>query len=133
MNATQILKMIEDVDYHNKHDLDVLEANVWFYIFAEQYAPSIADFWDKQNPDKNIEWVMERRMSPQYTRSRDALKGIRPKDYMLDLVHHGDEYVAKLYARKNIKFDKTSPKLPAEELAELHAIIQAIEYERNIK
>ena len=71
----------------------------------------------------------------EYTRSRDALKDIRPDGWGVG--HHcEDKWHTEMRANcyqigekgHNIK---RSPVLPTEELAELHAIIQAIEWERE--
>jgi hypothetical protein len=64
--------------------------------------------------------------------SRDALKAIRPKstwDWWLFALSEGPR--AEAFAPNDDRTCHQSPILPTEELAELHAIIQAIEYERR--
>ena len=69
-----------------------------------------------------------------YSTSRDALKAVRPDGWGVG-IHCNDKYHTTLMANcykigekgHNIQ---RSPELPTEELAELHAIIQAIAYER---
>jgi len=71
-----------------------------------------------------------------YTRSRDALKAIRPDGYMFYIDNFDPELTWFQCSGwcKEIKYETIStPSLPTEELAELHAIIQAIEYERETK
>lgn len=71
-----------------------------------------------------------------YTRSRDALKAIRPRGWGFDIQthnHRGDVVSWRCIAElcdKQVHF--SSGVLLSEELAELHAIIQAIAYERDI-
>jgi hypothetical protein len=70
-----------------------------------------------------------------YTRSRDALKAIRPEEWYIDLTQrkHWNEAIVGHRPSNTGSLQEvlTSPRLPTEELAELHAIIQAIEYERS--
>lgn len=67
---------------------------------------------------------------PLYTRSRDALKAIRPDGWRFEFkwVSSGTIFYYSAQ-RKNKTF--ISAAMPTEELAELHAIIQAIERERG--
>jgi hypothetical protein len=62
----------------------------------------------------------------QYTRSRDALKAIRPAEWFPHLIKNP---FGTWYGDNN-NGDYPSPALPTEELAELHAILQAIAYDR---
>jgi hypothetical protein len=68
-----------------------------------------------------------------YSRSRDAVKSIRPEGCFVrinDCGHEMDWFIAEVF--EDDKYGSVlTPKLPTEELAELHAIISAIEYERN--
>jgi len=74
-----------------------------------------------------------------FTRSRDALKAIRPEGWYLD--HAGISYAqggfsCTLWRGKDKELIYSDPflnpkKVGTEELAELHAIIQAIAYERS--
>jgi hypothetical protein len=73
---------------------------------------------------------------PQYTRSRDALKAIRPEGFIFrsHLIMEDDDgdliYCYAFERRNDFALVGRTPTLPTEELAELHAIIQAIEYKR---
>ena len=72
----------------------------------------------------------------QYTRSRDALKQIRPDGKIMWCFF--ENYPEGARARAEIFHDHGDNPIqtgwfPTEELAELHAIIQAIEYERTNK
>jgi hypothetical protein len=69
-----------------------------------------------------------------YSISRDALKAIRPKRWTFDIYWHEDG--VECLAAIGAAYNRNSPlivakRFPAEQLAELHAIIQAIEYERS--
>lgn len=75
---------------------------------------------------------------PEYCTSRDALRMIRPGGWMIAsvpnmLANELGSYFGE--ARRGPDFASFtglySPDLPTEELAELHAIIQAIEFERT--
>lgn len=75
-------------------------------------------------------------LAPQYTCSRDALKRIRPEgwDWLIDF-HYGTPFVrmGKKFPKDHANAEVLTPALASEELAELHAIIQALEYERTSK
>jgi len=68
-----------------------------------------------------------------YTRSRDALKAIRPEGWFLTMEGWPQDkpplWRYKISLRYMTNF--ISPPLQTEELAELHAIIQAIGYDRS--
>jgi len=104
----KLLKMIETYDPSNHDGMDDIDALVWKYL---DMPLAVA--------------------SP--TRSRDILKGIRPDGWFLSMEGWPQDepplwrYKISLHKIGNF----ISPPLPTEELAELHAIIQAIEYERN--
>src|SRR5262249_23630579 len=68
-----------------------------------------------------------------YTRSRDALKAIRPEGWFIGNMREyaSREFMCGLYQRSSAEMEIVSGDLPTEELAELHAIVQAIEYERR--
>lgn len=83
--------------------------------------------------------------APLYTRSRDALKSIRPEGWQLRMGSTGEYDFEKNTFQPDGKFlcqleqyDKgiqnyktVSERMPTEELAELHTIIQAIQHERS--
>ena len=63
---------------------------------------------------------------PMYTRSRDALKAVRPDGVVIQVRYYPEGFQGDAVGSKG-----QSPRLPTEELAELHAIVQAIEWERT--
>lgn len=118
--AQEILRLIETVDPADFAKLDEIDLQVHLYIDTKKPTSAGASAQGFFGP-------------PEYTRSRDALKAIRPEGWYFG-VRHAPLYLAE------INFDcKASskqkhiygPTLPTEELAELHAIIQAIEFERK--
>jgi len=108
-----ILKLIENVDPGDTNTLDKIDALTFVYTRQNESAVT----------------------HPQYTRSRDALKAIRPGGWWFDMevTIIGKEWVYSCGLPNFIDTDSLveSKPLPTEELAELHAIIQAIEYERG--
>ena len=73
-----------------------------------------------------------------YTRSRDALKSIRPEGWWFSIEGINDNlvdgsFVTGVYCEIVDYFSDRleSPPLPTEELAELHAVVQAIEWSRQ--
>lgn len=132
MSAADILKMIEEVSPDDTAKLDKIDQEVWFYI-------------EKPKGEKYMRnKIMWSPPPPKYTRSRDSLKAIRPEGWLVKSYqyHTGGfsfelnkyiptpEGVHRLHHTSKMFVCQTAP---TEELAELHAIIQAIEYERNAK
>lgn len=114
--AQTILSLIEEVDSRDSVKLDKIDFLTWVLI-AE---PPEKSAYGNYKP-------------PQYTRSRDALKAIRPWRWRLRLTQEslvGDSWMCKIYNKRDIEFMTIKV---TEELAELHAIIQALEYERDEK
>jgi len=82
-----------------------------------------------------------------YTRSRDVLKTIRPEKWIPKLSRSGrfdrvgedyrfrewGEFDFVLHGEENEDWKQVVASAKTEELAELHAIIQAIEWERTYK
>ena len=136
MTAKQILEMIENVDPSDTAKMDEIDEAVFQWRldlgFTEHFSPSTGK-------------------ARKYTRSRDALKAIRPEGYHVEIIIHdwgsyfagkrGYETICGASLRPNYSSDEacpynrlktvTAPRLRTEALAELHAIIQAIENERN--
>jgi hypothetical protein len=114
----KILEMIETVDPSDTAKLDEIDKLVFEYIKGAGEPENMTDFdramWD-------CRFLMNN-----YTRSRDALKAIRPKGWFPSIIKNPS---GSFYGDDS-NGDFPSPALPTEELAELHAIIQAIEYER---
>jgi len=121
----EILKLIETVDPDDSAALNEIDLAVHDYV-----------------SDPRISYLNAGR--PKYTRSRDALKTIRPDGYWScgapsdtnryntephDMVngYSGICTDNKMSFETTVDYDP----FPTEELAELHAIIQAIEWERN--
>lgn len=150
----EILEMIEKVDPSDKDALDMIDARVEQYYHELQSIFMLGDergnFWFSTSPiHKPV-----RINVPKYTRSRDALKAIRPElkaigwtikinslyGAMSFLKNKGwpQAYVCTLIKTKEENgrlvpvFQSDDDKaFLTEELAELHAILQAIEYDRN--
>lgn len=141
VEAQKILEMIEGVDPEDTKTLDEIDIRVEAYkknmkIIAY---PHRVDWGDKGGVQyyHNMATVDHKDMAKlvcynKYTRSRDALKKIRPDGY----IHggHDDDDPQKFKFEFVTKFPCkafVSRNLPTEELAELHCIIQAIQWERE--
>lgn len=128
MGAADILKMIETVSPDDTAKLDEIDARVdcykWGYDFHDVNSVEgcfVSYFHKGPLPEDKYG-----NLSQKYTRSRDALKAIRPEGWWFGICGaYWCDFGKKLDERK------PTPELPTEELAELHAIIQAIEYERT--
>lgn len=147
MTAKQILEMIEQVSPDDVAGLDEIDLAVEVYVGnyslvktgvdannqndSDIYAPNGKIPEGVQLPPLGVigKHFMVRRVK--YTRSRDALKSIRPEGWSFSISDKGNcLYFSNGYSDKKVLSAGT---LHTEELAELHAIIQAIEYERNNK
>ena len=162
MTAQTILKMIEEVDPADTAKLDELDARVAEYLGVFSYWKSKHEHYNidfkngecsasfpghgayqgycpdtgkkRRFPDQFpyaafLHWYGNIRL---YTRSRDALKAIRPEGWKINLSHHRNDFTVffelfKGEGNPSVHLYKGS----TEELAELHAIIQAIDYERG--
>lgn len=111
--AQKILSLIEAVDPPDTAGMDAIDGCVFRYLYLR---PGMA---------------VATPAHPKYTRSRDALKKIRPEgwDYACSYTDGG---WAELWKKDN-SWRCVAKKLPNAELAELHAIIQAIDQERSQK
>lgn len=120
-----ILKMIESVDPNDTVKLDEIDMEVSLYLKPERRADLIR---------RKMIWYIP---SAKYTRTRDALKAIRPKSASITLyeMNNGGGFIlgvrCVLEFMNGKKVFSPNKLLPTEELAELHAIIQAIAYERG--
>lgn len=138
--AQTILKMIEEVDPGDRDGLGKIECAVECWLQKKELKlkhlghSDFSSDWVYLDPDD--EGALIPVLIPQYTRSRDALKAIRPEGWITSkiqammVVAEGIVWQAstdKIAATTHM----VSPFLPTEELAELHAIIQAVEYERG--
>lgn len=108
-----ILEMIEAVDPGDTEQLDRIDNAVYAYVHnIINIIGEFPNFWP-----------------PLYTRSRDALKTIRPKEWQVNIVN---SWGARCEPIKTIfHVHEWMHNFKTEELAELHSIIQAIEFDRN--
>jgi hypothetical protein len=130
------LEMIEVVDPEDRDALDEIDLRVFAYVnnmifnkgtmFDKPYyevKSKLGDFFDA---------VVLNGKRP-FSRSRDALKAIRPKGWWFGW--RSDGYCVAgdgSKSEKGVRRELISSSIrPTEELAELHAIIQAIAYERG--
>lgn len=108
--------MIESVDPDDKYALSEIESA----------------FWSWYKPEDDEELVI-----PEVATSRDALKAIRPDGWMFDISHvnSGLDWGCEMQNLETGVYvgytHGTDPCFATEELAELWAIISAIEWERN--
>lgn len=138
--AQEILEMIESVDPSDENVLLGIDARVWAYLnlqgdFRISFSSGGATHYRHNSWPATAQTILRHSFSnPKVTTSRDALKRIRPKLFSFD-INTIDEHVGVIV--RSVSFYKgagfESPILPTEELAELHAIVQAIEHERKQK
>jgi len=148
--AETILKMIEEVDPNDTAKLDEIDARMHIFFWPSHLhpAPSVDQLikahyddimggWEDSEGNERLTKVFELTL---YTRSRDALKAIRPKGWWIrdcerlsDFVagSEGRNYYIALRCQTENKIKTVHAYAISEELAELQAIIQAIEYERR--
>lgn len=140
ITAYEILVMIEQVDVADDLQLDKIDALVNFY------AACIPSVRETVNVERFIAARIRLQDNPKYTRSRDALKAIRPEGWYINLeprfmcgrFDNGMGFFA--FAIKQTGGEVIQEAtfaqlggvlLKTEELAELAAIIRAIAYERE--
>jgi hypothetical protein len=142
-DAKTILEMIEAVSPDDTAKLDEIDARVVCYLAGREYQSH--GIWKKRLWVWVPAWIQDfpYRQVVNYTRSRDALKEIRPKNWWFSINQYGDNWSCNAeYSGdpENVRLNTHSAwgphkgknwLRPTEELAELHAIIQAIEYERT--
>lgn len=108
----EILKMIEEVDPSDTAKLDEIDARVWCCLMGCRFES----------------------MNHPYTRSRDALKAIRPEGWRW-WVSQQDDNAGTWNAgcqQQHVPYHvMLEGGFKTEELAELHAILQAIQCERD--
>ena len=132
MTAQSILSLIETVEPRDTAKLDEIDMAAFRYVTGytggfEGGDERVRQRWyarcAEMDPVIGPDW----RPIPQYTRSRDALKAIRPEGWEIRIFVRPDGKHNECFAGQDImsKFQ------PTEELAELHAVLQAIEHERN--
>jgi len=121
--AQKILEMIEAVDPADTSKLDEIDDAVMSYLYIQdikEYAPPCIVEMIEVTPQ-------------QFTRSRDALKGIWPEGWELTISTIDGSAVMYRSPDGIETFEVSAFHFPTEELAELHVIIQAIEFERSRK
>jgi hypothetical protein len=133
MHYKDILALIETVAPDDTAKLDEIDARVHCYLgnmtFTDMLPPDFGDspvYLAKSSETCHVRISG----SSKYTRSRDALKAIRPKGWAFDICDYGHGAFVELRKLEPSLFENLMP-LPTEELAELHAIIQAVEWERT--
>lgn len=140
-NAKNIIKMIATVNSDDDDGLNLIDAHVYVYLnLFEGFRVSIHKD-GRSITYRHISWKPEDQSvlyhlfdKHRYTRSRNLLKSIRPEgwsiyggffgkyaEYEAMNITGGKEMITRFNSGDNL----------LEELAELHVIIQAIEYERQ--
>lgn len=130
--AETILKLIETVDPSDRAKLDEIDARVWCYLQRIDFGVYGRMNNTKDNHQFTIDNIQQ--YSPHYARNRDSLKAIRPNGWVLGSSGFNNIYnvftVTLIPPEKSFRVDGSVIGYH-EELAELHAIIQAIDYERR--
>ena len=140
--AKEILTLIENADPSDSDALDEIDAKLHCFLNEQEYERHYIEDYNTLLPQLRISYK-DSGVEPfdcillyRYTRSRDALKRIRPEGWNIDINSHlqmlpfakAKIYISGGYRDREAYF---SPELPAEELAELHAIVQSIEWTRQ--
>lgn len=137
----KILEMIESVDPNDTETLDEIDARVVVWL-----EPALEYIGVRREPDSDMfgepvehhaykqkdgrEFLIYPDEQKQYTRSRDALKSIRPEGWQIVISNYATGFWTVVLSNDGLNISAPSY-LKTEELAELHAIIQAIEWERQ--
>lgn len=139
---SEILKMIEGADPSDDNSLNEIDARAWVFLTLNDDFQVSIHKGGRSITYRHNSWKVEDRSvlkhlfdDHQYTRSRDLLKSIRPEGWhWLNTCKYPDgSYHTNMFHNTIDGVVATSGPLPTEELAELHAIIQAIDYERSQK
>ncbi len=137
MSHIEILRMIEEVDLNDTAKLDEIDARVWCYLYRpDKEFCGVDKYHFRYKGEDQYEVSISYQDTPtlkQFTRSRDALKAIRPEGWWFSITPNDfDKFDVVGFRQKEIMVNATRTRFfPTEELAELHAIIQAIAYERK--
>ncbi|GAB3282945.1 hypothetical protein GCM10027347_59580 [Larkinella harenae] len=146
--AAEILKLIETVDPDDTAKLDEIDAAVAKYLGSTvMYFGDSAGNQEWVTVEYNIYGVVtDYEAVKRYTRSRDMLKAIRPEGWLVTIGQYPtwgkDQWYSKLEHITDKFIDVPNKAMNGqslyktgyagtEELAELHALIQAIAYERG--
>lgn len=131
-----ILKMIKEVDPNDTAKLDEIDARVTIFLHPHRDYMKHG-IWNKKLWVWAYNFIQDfpyREVKP-YTRSRDALKAIRPEGWKFlcgQSMQDGQNFCVCQKIGDESHIDNENSILPTEELAELHAIIQSIAYERDM-
>ncbi len=132
MTHTKILELIENVDVNDSAALDEIDARVWCYKENIPYlSHSYNDMGVWIENEEGKECYVKNYLTINYTRSRDALKAIRPSDPKNFFVTIGQDYCTSWQCDIEWNESEFQAVASTEELAELSAIIQAIAHERS--
>jgi hypothetical protein len=141
----EILFLIEAVDISDEIKLNEIDARIWCFLrpgVTFRCFTGSGSFYYRgaRFPEKEPDYLMHCFSIPKFTRSRDALKPIRPVGWSFGIESINDQDVdgifeAWIYNNLDEHFSDRLNSFQAknEELAELHTIIQAIAYERGYK
>ena len=136
ISASEILEMIEKVDPDDETTLREIDIRVYVFLkLNEDFQVSIHKGGRSITYRHNL-WPQDERSvlfhtfdRYRYTRCRNKLKSIRPRYVEIDIFHRHSSSECEIWLDRNVSVK--SPALPTEELAELHAIIQAISLQRK--
>lgn len=135
--AQEILGMIEGVDPNDKIKLEEIDAMVFCYVHHGTLGRINRQHWNGFEfiPVSGKPFIKGFEQKTAYTRSRDAIKSIRPEGWSFSCGWAADENKVLFCSSWNNKprhiVLEAHKGLPTEELAELHAVIQAIEHDRS--
>lgn len=129
--AETILKMIETVDPADSAKLDEIDIRTQLFIYSKTQQLNVG-YRDERDFYLYKTYRLEFGDFKRYTRSRDLLKQIRPVGYTFRIFQDINlKWQSGLYKVALAYHGNMTLWFPTEELAELHAIIQAIDYERR--
>lgn len=140
-NMHEILELIENVDPSDTAKLDEIDLMVCHFLImngmiGRNLIKKTGSTVTTKGDVMRLEYEYKSRS--QYTRSRDALKSIRPEgwEYFIGIEDESDpkdpHRLTRLQKEPSVVVSNLIATLATEELAELHAIIQAIEFEKKL-
>ncbi|MDB5490462.1 MAG: hypothetical protein JWO78_311 [Micavibrio sp.] len=139
MSAAGILKLIETVSPDDDMGLDAIDIRVFCYLAKYTLDTLNHEYGEFTVKEREGHFSIDDSCSDEkihYSRSRDALKAIRPEGWSFSISKAIDRESFRSDANRLIANNDIASLVfigRTEELAELHAIIQAIEYERTQK
>jgi len=115
MTASEILKLIENVQPDDVAGLDEIDKLIWVTYRPKQIRKPAGSY-------------------PKYTRSRDILSAIRPEGYSyFRIVNDGSGLITCTLGKSGWELPLCARADGNEKLIELEAIIKALDYERSKK